>query len=390
MYLDIHSSNSGPAPGPVLWSGTPSTEEVSITPAELDRILSEHRRYLSGQRGTRAKLAYANLDGMNLRNRDLTEADLSGASLVGANLCGATLSHASLYCADLRYCDLRYAHLESADLRGASLKGANLAYAMMDCADFRAASTMQVGFSPRFKGNAHDVVPFGAVDFSNCSMRKASFRNARLDNANFTDAMLQGALFKGARLGDPCFRGAVLEGVALDEMNVSRKALRDRLPEPTAAARERAGFLASELLAHHEWFVSGGKKGWPVSVEGEDLRPLGECLKGLCLAGLSARNVIAVGVDFSGCRLQAARFDGADLRAAKFIEADLSGASLRRTKLAHASFLGARIQDLTLYNGQLLRFQADQQTGVSYPFSDAHVDSSTLLSFSTKEYCRAA
>ncbi len=389
MYIDVHRSNSDPVPGQALTDIAPA-EESSISAAELDRILREHRRYLSGQRGTRAKLASANLNGMNLRNRDLSEADLSGASLVGANLCGANLAHASLNCADLRHCDLRYAHLESADLRGASLKGANLAYAMMDCADFRAASTMHVGFSPKFKGNAHDAVPFGAVDFSNCSMRKASFRNARLDNADFTDAMLQGAIFKGARLGDPCFRGAILEGVALDEMNVPRKALRDRLPEPTAAARERAGFLATELVAHHEWFVSGGKKGWPVNIDGEDLRPLSECLKGLCLAGLSARNVIAVGVDFSGCRLQAAHFDGSDLRAAKFIEADLSGVSLRRTKLAHTSFLGARIQDLTLCNGQIVLFQADRHQDTVHQFNDAQILAGRLVSGWNVEFGKAA
>lgn len=368
MYMELHSTADS-VPTRYGWT---AGEDAKLSPAELDKILCEHKRYLSGQRGTRAKLANADLDGVDLRNRDLSEADLSGASLVGATLRGANLAHASLFCADLNNCDLRHAHLENADLRGASLKGANLAYAMMDGADFRAASLMHVGDRPTFTGNAHDGVPFGAVDFSNCSLRKASFRNARLDNANFTDALLHGAVFKGARLGDPCFRGAILEGVVLKELNVPRKALRDRLPEPTAAARDRADFLMSELTAHHEWFVSEGKKGGPANIDGEDLRPLGECLKGLCLAGLSARRVIAVGVDFSACRLQAAHFDGADLRAAQFVEADLAGVSLRQAKLAHANFRGARIQDLMLCNGRVLPFQADVQQDAR-SFDEEHI-----------------
>ena len=46
---------------------------------------------------------------------------------------------------------------------------------------------------------------------------------------------------------------------------------------------------------------------------------------GRTLAGLSARNVTGIGLDFSGCQLQAAKFDGADLRDADFSNADLRG-----------------------------------------------------------------
>jgi uncharacterized protein YjbI with pentapeptide repeats len=344
-------------------------EEPAMSQAGLARIMEDHRRYRSGQRGARANLRFARLDGLSLAHHDLSEADLSGASLVGADLRGANFSRASLYCADLRDCDLRNACLEQADLRGASFKGANLAFAFMDHADLRAATMLYMGDTIRFQGNSHEESPFGAVDFSNSSLRNVSFRNARLDNADFTDALLQGAVFRGARLKNPCFRGAVLAGADLED--VPPQALSRCLPAPSPAARARAKGVMKALTGHHEWFVSAGRKGRPANIEGEDLRPLEGSLKGLCLAGLCARNVVAVSLDFSGCQLQAAKFDGADLRGASFADADLSGASFQDAKLAHAGFRNARIRDLVLCTGYVLHFQANRLHGAASQFRDA-------------------
>lgn len=366
-------------PAPSMLKGLYAPEENTISHAELHRILSEHQRYRARQKGKRAQLQSAKLDGVMMAKRDLSEADLSGASLVGANLCGANLSGASLYCADLRGCDLRYARLDHADLRGASFKGANLGYAMMDFADLRAASMLRMGDRLKFQGNAHDESPFGAVDFSNASLRHASFRNAKLDNANFTDALLEGASFRGARMRTACFRNAVLSSFHLEELTVPASNLKASLAPPTPAAQHRAKALLAELMAHHAWFTTLGQKGRPATIDGEDLRPLAESLKGLCLAGLSARKVIAVSVDFSGCQLQAARFDGADVRAARFVTSDLSGASFLRAKRAHARFHNARIQDLRLYTGQVLPFRADGPQGRPGPFDDAYIGASDFL-----------
>lgn len=350
--------------------------EDSMSQTNLDRVAADHFRYLTGHRGMRANLRLAKLDGLSLAHRDMSEADLSGASLVGANLYGVNLARASLNCADLRDCDLRNACLEHADLRGASFKGANLGYSVMDFADLRAATMLYVGDKPRFQGNAHDESPFGAVDFSSASLRNASFRNARLDNANFTDALLEGAVFRGARLKHACFRGAAMAGADLDDLDVSPEAFRNCLAAPSSAAELRAGELMSALAAHHEWFVSEGRKGSPANIDGEDLRPLQGSLKGLCLAGLSARDVIGVSVDFSQCRLQAAKFDGADLRGANFADADLSGASFENAKLAHAGFRNARIRDFFLCTGHVLHFQASRPRGAANRFRDALIQSS--------------
>ncbi len=366
-------------PGHDVFGLKDAPEENTISHAELYRILGDHLRYRTRQKGKRAQLQSAKLDGVMMAKRDLSEADLSGASLVGADLNGANLSGTSLYCADLRGCDLRYARLDHADLRGASFKGANLNYAMMDFADLRAATMLRMGDRLKFQGNAHDESPFGAVDFTGTSLRHASFRNARLDHANFTDALLEGASFRGARMRTACFRNAVLSGFHLEKLGVPASNLKAGLAPPTPAAQRRAKSLLAELEAHHEWFTSLGQKGRPATIDGEDLRPLGEFLKGLCLAGLSARKVIAVSVDFSGCQLQAARFDGADVRAARFVGSDLSGASFLHAKRTHASFRNARIQDLTLYTGNILAFRADAPHGPPGSFDDAQIGASAFL-----------
>ena len=361
-----------------------SLEHVTISQSDLNRIMGRHEHYLAKQGGVRALLRSAKLDGLVLANRDLSEADLSGVSLVGANLYGTRLAHASLYCADLRDSDLRNAHLEYADLRGASFKGADLAYAVMNYADMRAATMMFVGDKYKVTGNAQNEAPFGAVNFSNCSLRQVSFGNAKLANANFTDALLHGAMFRGAQLENACFRGAILLGVNLAELNVPPEALKDSLTTPSSAAQARAKDLLAMVKAHHEWVVSESKKGNPANIDGGDLRPLGTALKSLSLAGLSACNVVAVSVDFSGCQLQAAKFDGSDLRAASFDDTDLSGVSFDGAKLAHASFRNARIDDFILSNGEVLRARADGAQVVAAQFGKARSRTATFISALSK------
>jgi uncharacterized protein YjbI with pentapeptide repeats len=367
MHMDLHR--------PAAAATSPSSEDTPLDQRTLTRIVSDHERYLARRQGSRARLANARLDHLDFAGRDLSEADLSGASLKGANLSGANLSRASLYCADLTGCDLRGTRLDHADLRGAAFRHANLNHAVMDHADLRAAAMLHLGGTTKIQGNAHSEAPFGAVDFSGAALRHASFRNAKLDNANFTDALLEDASFHGARMRNACFRDAVVWGID----NLTPKSLSHALPAPNAAARERAKLVFSALQAHHDWFVSNGKRGQPALIDREDLRPLGDSLRGLCLAGLSARHVLAVGVDFSGCQLQAAKFDGADLRAAAFDRADLSGTSFRRAKLAHATFKNAAIRDLILCTGQTVYFEADADAGLKTQLGEAHIQPNTLF-----------
>lgn len=332
-------------------------KRVARSQQELNAILLSHERYVTSRGGQRAQLAHALLDGLTLANRNLVEADFSGGSLVGANLYGSNLERASFYCADLRNCDLQAAKLVRADLRGASFKGAKLSFAVMDHADLRAAMMMYVGDAgvsvvDRERGAAKSAAI--GVDFSNCSMKGVSFGNAKLDGANFEGALLQGANFRGARLGNASFRGAVLVGVNLKDLNLPPEALAGCVIGVTPEAAAKFEQLKLKLDAHQEWISSGGATGGPANFDGEDLRPLHKLLVGRPLTGLSARGAIAIGIDFSGSQLQAAKFDGADLRDVDFSGADLRGTSLRRARLAHARFDKADLRHLALKNGTRL------------------------------------
>jgi uncharacterized protein YjbI with pentapeptide repeats len=339
-------------------------KRVARTQQELNVIMQDHERYITGQGGLRAQLAHANLDGLILANRNLQEADFSGASLVGASLYGSILNRANLYCADLRDCDLRMTKLVRADMRGASFNGAKLAYAVLDNADLRTGIMMYVGAggaSRIDRNNAGTKKPGGdsterplGVDFSNCSMKGASFGNAKLDGANFTGALLQGAIFKNANLKNSVFKNAVLTGVNMADLHVPPEALEGCIQDITAQAAAKFGELKLRLDTHQQWIDSQGQQGRPVVLDGEDLRPLDKLLVGRHLSGLSARNAIGIGIDFSGGQLQAAKFDGADLRGANFSKADIRGASFKGTKLLHAIFDGADLRPLHLAGGTLL------------------------------------
>lgn len=327
----------------------------TLTQAELNGVMASHERYVLGRGGLRAQLGHKVLDGLNLANRNLTEADFAGASLVGANLFGSNLERASFYCADLRDCNLRVANLMRADLRGASFSGAQLGRANLDNADLRSATMMLVGpDGVNIVGDGKAATRTGTsvgVDFSNCSLKYASFGNAKLDGANFTGALLQGANFKGAKLTNASFRGAVLTGVALKDLNVRPEALEGCVKDVSPEAVAKFDALKAKIDGHQAWLSSGGANGNPANIDGEDLRPAQNLFVGRSLAGLSARGVVAIGIDFSGSSLQAIKFDGADLRDCNFTQADLRGASLRSAKLAHANFDKADLGSLHMANG---------------------------------------
>ena len=355
-------------------------DSTPLSQKELNPILSSHERFVACQGGQRAQLARHRLDGLNLANRMLAEADFSGASLVGATFYGSNLERTNLFCADLRYCDLQAVRLTRADMRGASFKGANLSYAVLDGADLRAARMMVMGAQGvtelrRDHGGERDV-PSGlsdSVDFSNCSMKNVSFGNAKLDNANFSGAILEGVKFKGAQLTNVQFRGAVLTGIDLGELKVPPEALEGCVLDVTEEALARVGQLQARLAAHEAWIVSAGG-GAPAMLDGEDLRPLQGFTAGRRLAGLSACSTIAVGQDFTECRLQAAKFEKADLRAANFSGCDLRGVSFRGANLAHARFTGARMGAIRLADGRMLHAAVSGANATADQFADASLE----------------
>lgn len=352
-------------------------KRAGLAPAELERILAGHELYVQGRGGLRASFKGAALDGADFSGRKLDEADFTGASLTGANLKGASLTRASLYCCDLRASNLHGAGLAQADIRGASFRGADLSMAVLDQADLRAATMMVIGttgVSVVNYGKRKDN--FGGVDFSNCSLKSTSFGNAKLDGAVFHGALLIGTSFRGARLTNASFTGAVLMGVNLQELNLPPETFAGCTFGISTEARDKATALAESVVLHHRWVSSGGADGKAACLDGEDLRPLTNFLGGRNLTGLSARGAIAIGVDFSGCQLQGAKFDAADLRDANFSQCDLSGVSFHVARLAHAQFTAAQLLNLKLRNGEVLAPNLLGADADPEQFSDAVLEES--------------
>jgi uncharacterized protein YjbI with pentapeptide repeats len=342
------------------------------TQRELDVVIAGHRRYLSKQGGARARFVSVTLDGLRLADHQLSDADFAGASLVGSNLARAKLERASFYCADLRGVDLRHANLRYADMRGASFRGANLSFALLDSADLRAGMMMQMmgggGVTVIDHGDLSSQaasVPSGerGVDFSNCSMKGISFANANLKGVNFSGALLNGANFRGAKLSDVNFVGAVISGVK--DLVVPPDALKGAILDAPEATAATLATLRPMLDAHQQWIATGGAQGSAAVLDDMDLRPLAKHFVGRQWTGLAARRAIAIGVDFSGCQLQGAKFDGADMRDANFARGDLRGASFRGANISHANFAGADIRILRLVNGnaRATDFSDSQQSG---------------------------
>ena len=70
---------------------------------ELQQILANHMKWLTGEGGKRANLSGANLSRANLSRANLSRANLRWANLSGANLSMADLRRANLSGADLDY-----------------------------------------------------------------------------------------------------------------------------------------------------------------------------------------------------------------------------------------------------------------------------------------------
>jgi uncharacterized protein YjbI with pentapeptide repeats len=339
-----------------LFSATPNPARGTETVArvELERIVAAHEAYvLNSQNGKRASLLSRYLARVDFSNRVLAKADLTGSSLVGANLRFVNFSSATLYCCEMAGVDGRYANFEDADMRGVTLNGSNLSHAHLDRADFRSGRLMK-----NVAGAMDAVIDRNGsatgVDFSYCSLSGATFEGADLRGADFTGALIIGSKFAGARLADAKFDGALISDVDLAEFGLPPAAFKDCVLPPTEEALAAKPQLLFRLNAHQNWVESDARRGTSAVLDGEDLRPLTNTIGKFKLTAISARNVIAAGVDFSCTELQGANFENADLRGASFEGADLRGVKFRGAKLHHAKFLGADMHPLLLKSGELL------------------------------------
>jgi len=320
---------------------------------ELENVVRAHELSVQNEPGgARAKLVLRNLAGVDISHRNLAEANFSGSVLYSANLRFVNLERANLYCADLRNVDGRYGDFSHADMRGATLSGSNLSHSKLDQADFRPGRLARAGLW----GIEEIIDRNGAavgVDFSFCSLCGTSFENANLRGANLNGAVIHSAKFRGARLTDVTFEDAVLTNVDVSELQVPASVLKNCILPSTPQAANNAPHLLAKLGAHQRWVDFDARAGSGAILDGEDLRPLGGYIGKYKLTAISAKHVIAAGIDFSGTELQGADFEGADLRGASFEGADLRGAIFRNARLRHAKFMGADLRTLQLRSGDL-------------------------------------
>lgn len=344
-----------------------SPDLVRINASQFEALVRAHEAFTAGRPGGRRALTrFIVARGVQAHKRQMQDIDFTGADLTGASFIASDMSRAALYCADLSKADLRAAKLIRADLRGARFNGARMSGAVLDGADLRAAilcavddlrglrrmgagGTSLAGAS--LNGADMDEAVAYQVDFTNCSMRGITLRNCNLKGANFAGANLDGADFAGARIDGANFNDTILTGVNVEAMMLPPSVLAKCVVSPTASAIARLDQIRVEIDSSHLWGTSNGVQGRPAQLAGMDLRPAGTHFKAKFLGGMTARNTMAIGLDFSEAELQGAIFDGADLRNANFTGADLRGASFVNAKLSHAVFDKAVIGDLELIRG---------------------------------------
>jgi len=326
----------------------------TLSPDDLARMLLAHKAFLSNARhGKRAVLQSHYLGRSDLSNCLLSGADFSGTILTASLLKFANLSGAILYCCEMCNVDARYANFSQADMRGVTLNGSNLSHARLDKVDFRSGRMLQRG-----NGGPDAVIDrngsAAGVDFSYCSLNGATFEGADLKDANFTGAMIFGTKFKGARMAGVTLTGAILTDVDIAEMHLPSEAFKDCVLPPSRQAYDARQQIIFRLTAHQNWVESDARRGTCAVLDDADLRPVAAMIGKYRLTAISAKRVIAAGVDFSCTELQGANFEGADLRGASFEGADLRGVRLKGALLHHAKFIGADMRPLQLKSGEVL------------------------------------
>lgn len=163
-----------------------------------------HIRHGTRLRG--AKLRGARWSDIDLRRQDLTRIDLADAELQRALLIGANLEEACLRAASLQGANLRRARGFKASLQHSDLRQSRISQAFFREADFTKVQAA---------GAMFDLTVLVYADFTESSLRDASFRKARMPGVVLNRTDLSGANLSGADLRSVDFRTAVLDGAVL-------------------------------------------------------------------------------------------------------------------------------------------------------------------------------
>ena len=227
------------------------------------RTPSEHRHGPACTSARHANFQRARLAAANLAGIDLREANLQGAHLEDAHLRGAILSAANLSQASLERANFGEAQMRGTEFSGASLQGADLSGAQLQLANFSGAR-MQ------------------AADLSAAGLEGAQLRNAELDGANLARSILYGVELTGARLAGADLTAAAIwrtappasEQAALADLTgiVLRPPRDQELAQLNASSRtddaSRQARLAEDpgrpgsALESKTWAASAEQLGW--------------------------------------------------------------------------------------------------------------------------------
>jgi uncharacterized protein YjbI with pentapeptide repeats len=152
--------------GKVIYSGNETTLSKALS-AAISAGISLRYAYLC-----EAHLPDVNLSKADLRDADLSGADLNCADLREANLSGANLRGADLRDTDLRDTDLSDADLSGADLRFVSFTEVYLGSSILDGADFRFSTGLQIPGVAKSMQLHYTIVLVGDDLFIGCRHHK--------------------------------------------------------------------------------------------------------------------------------------------------------------------------------------------------------------------------
>jgi uncharacterized protein YjbI with pentapeptide repeats len=174
-------------------------------------------------------LRFAKLDRTDLHQADFTGADLRGASLTGADLRGAWLQcadvteliltedRAAAKCTTARRATFTRARLDGAHMTGADLRSAKLDETRLDDAELAYAMVQGANFSSAHleKADLTGGVQAQGANFLVANLQGADFTGAQLHGADFSSADMTGAVLSYAHLDLAEFRDAKLDGAVL-------------------------------------------------------------------------------------------------------------------------------------------------------------------------------
>jgi uncharacterized protein YjbI with pentapeptide repeats len=184
-----------------------------------------------------------NLDGADLSGRSLYGLNLTSSSFEGTNFQDSDLGHPShrlgsvLNNTNFKNADCRNANLEGVHFQSANLEGASLSSTSLSGSDFWQANLKGVEFNNSyiFEALFSDVETDKDTTFTNSEIEQTQFVSSNLDElsfyyskiyfSRFSNCSLNKALFEGADLNDVVFSSK--NGIECGEANFSGSSLQN-------------------------------------------------------------------------------------------------------------------------------------------------------------------